>query len=91
MQRNTSEAKIIEKIKCSEKRTMPCFSGLRPFCAGVDAPETCGASKIGLAHTHTHTCHHADVGLKLKLKQLSQLFHTYLFVSVCMIQEGRNF
>ena len=52
MQRNTSEAKIIEKIKCSEKRTMPCFSGLRPFCAGVDAPETCGASKIGLAHTH---------------------------------------
>ena len=29
-------------------------------------------------HTHTHTCHHADVGLKLKLKQLSQLFDTYL-------------
>ena len=73
MQRNTS--KIVEKGKCREKRTMPCFSGLCPFCAaGVDALETCGGrratSKIGLAHTRT--CH-TDAGQKLKLKQLFQL------------------
>merc|ERR1719341_2345403 len=72
MQRNSFEYKIVEERKCSEKRTMPCFSGLCPFCAGVDASGTCGGgSKIGLAHTHT--CHD---GQKPKLKQLFLSFRT---------------